>query len=790
MEDQKPQQDNETPEETPSPPGHEEESAPGASKKPESPSQAETGSEEEKPSGAEQSSFDPYKTEYNVQIPTVAKTPAQEPPAQPEPAAPPQADPPAAAAPQPGAPAGPMLSYRPGEIHLGMVGDQFVQELQVGVYNGGGAPLQGMITAVGDWLEVEGEGRIDCAPQATQDFKLKVKSPPASRIQKTPLVSLQTNAVNVQDGNVVIEGDFNPAPSKLDFNPRFIRLPQITTDQLQQPVESRFNIGNPTPESLRINLQTDQPWVSVSSNSAELASGQSMAVTLTARPSDVPELQETGMATAQLRITVDGKPEMGFEQTLALQIRQPPELSRARLARWVQYLAVVALGVLGFTLTLRMLALLLVFQDISILELLLGIVGSAVPLAAFLAFERFAPLRTVPAKLDEIEARFAGGSLAEKIEHPQIKASSWHLAVIVLLAVTGVLGGLMAWVWTGTEYGDVARQPESRTWATLLGLVGALVVGGLASRPGSKAIEGRDAFSSDHLLRPLALAGGLTALAVALGLIGRETTDLPLYFIIAAIGMLGLGGLSLRAAPLRLQQWAGRLQVPLLAGITALAGMSVLSLLVDPRGVDYADTTIRFAYSPDYLVYASRDRSIIVMTFYAIGLSVAGLLGAWPVLQSFGTDILRDGKQRMLLTNLLLALLLPVLIPLVVIWLVLWVLPLSTDVEAWLLWGLAFAYLSAAVTIIQNHPQTLDRIMSMLQARLSSLGFLPGFLSAPLGSFARLRAAEIQSIVTWRMGLLVIVVGSLLAAPMALSFWFWFLMLPVALLLNQRQQAG
>jgi hypothetical protein len=451
------------------------------------------------------------------------------------------------------------------------------------------------------------------------------------------------------------------------------------------------------------------------------------------------------------------------------------------------YSGVVALSALGLALFSRFLVLLLVYGDFEIGRFILGIFGLLLAVGFYIAFEYIPVLGGAQARLDRLDLE-QNPNLAT-IQEPAGTLNPWLIGLAVLLTVTGLLGGgLIFDAWTSLNIDGV-----SQLFAIILGGFGGALIGGLSlfnepRTPLNGAAERR--FTPLQLVRPIGIGLGVVFLAAGLQLLrvdlGFEdgavvpqpyAADVPIYFLLALAGMYGIGGQSLRVLPLRFHQWIGNTIVGLVSGVASVGLMSVFTMLLD--GTDGGgDITVRFAYAPWYLIGTMDDSNIVLMSLFGVLLSAAGLFGGFLTLQSFGETIISQPQKRIQMLSLTLATIFIVMLPMLVIFPVLTVLPLGMLLEAWLLFLIPFVLLSALLVAVKTRAGFIAGMLGVMKRLVNILPKqTPPWLRSPLQSVVTTDQSVVQSLITWQRGIAFVVVFSAIAPTLALSFWFWILLL-------------
>lgn len=712
------------------------------------------------------------------------------PPAPPPPPAQVQRTPPPAAPTASQQEGAPILSFIPRTLDFGQINNQNVTQVDLSVRNSGEGQLTGVVVPVVDWLEIVGSSQINCGPRVITKYALRTKRTAIAAVNNQPLVELRTNASNTPGGSLSVLGSYAaPIPQGLDVLPDKINFPAVKPDRLDGTVHATITVHNKSNEAMAVSLVSSAAWIQLSETALRLAPDESKQVGVTSRPLDIPDLQQSNTGQGSIRFLVDGKPELTVELPVSLRVKRASAVQLDRLILWGEYLGLALLSVLGLALFMRMVVLLVIFGHFDVIAVILGMLGAAASAGVFFAFTLVPPLFGIEEKLDQIEMDASGGTLLASIEESRATIGLWFFVLIGLLVVAGALGGLMAFNVPLLDDRDVKEAKEAGALA--LGVLGAAIVAGLggyseAHTPFSGTTARR--FDFRHLIRPLALGIGLPAFAAGLALIGHNAWDIPLYFLLALIGMIGIGGSSLRTMPLRLHQWSGRAHVGLVAGAATVAAMSILTLLIDKYTIEYRfidDETYRFAYSPQHLVFTAKVHSLILISLFGIPLVLTGVLGSWIALQAFGYNLMNDRTQRQNLTALVVGSLGVLLLPLLIIWVILVLLPLGETTEGWLIWGIPFLVLLLEVWLIRERPGVIEGVLARLRPLVGMIPASADFIKAPLTRFVSIQAAQMQSVVTWKLGFAFAVVGSIIMAPLLISFWFWPLaLIGVAYLVN------
>jgi hypothetical protein len=709
---------------------------------------------------------------------TAEKTTQPEPP-------PPAEKPKVQAASAPPTPSGtPVMSYIPGTVALGLHGGKTVKQVEISVRNSGDGVLQGQVVPAVDWLEVVGDSTIQCNPLEIKKFTIQLKTnTPSTPVTTTVLIHLTGNAGNMPpDGKLAINGTYVPLPKPKEgivLLPETANFPIAMMEQLEQSVKIALTVENHTKETAKIGIQVNKPWLKLNTSVVTLEPEQSVPLTVSATPSEIPEVQQgAASATAMFRMVVEGKPTLSIQREMTVRVQRTGITQTARLTQWAMYIGVWLAGAFGLAAGMRIVTAIFIARDVAFFPLLLGIIGFAGPIGVYMALTKVGVLKNAQAQIDQIEDYYKGEAIAGSIIVPSVSQRWWHIGFIALLTVTGVLGGWLA----GSPY-----TSNAGIW---LGLFGGLLVGILGSLSGTMAPlsdSGPRDLKPEHLYRPVAVGIGLTMWAAALHLVGSGAWQIPLYTLILLFGMIGIAGASIHALPLRLHQWSGRLHIALMSGVAAIATMSLANMFLNGHSTEIlefvdgntqsTDATFRMAYSPAYFVSTASDRSIILASLFGILLVIVGVVGAAIVMQAYGHQVVTDRRLGLKFSSILVAGLTVVMIPMLFIWAILAILPLGRTFEGWLIWGIPATILMLLLIIVRTRPQLLDKWLEMFHQNVSKMTFLPPFIRNPLIYLGTLRSSHIQPVVTWELGLVAVVVGSIVAAPFVLSFWFWILAL-------------
>ena len=725
--------------------------------------------EQDTPSGSD----DPFST--RLDMPTASEVTTEEQSASASKPTEAQTPPAAKSSPPKTAPAEdgtPIMSYIPGTISLGLVDGKEVKQVEISVRNSGQGVLEGQVVPAVDWLTVSGDSAIKCNALEVKKYTIQLKAnAPRQSVSNVPLINLTGNAGNLPPKGVLeISGSYTPLPQPLEgivLSPEDSNFPVAMMEKLDQSVKLALTITNYTKETAKVAIQVNKPWLKLNTAVVTLEPGQGVPLVVSATPAEVSELQQgETSAKATVRMVVEGKPKLTVQREFNLRVQQTGISQSSRLMQWAMYLGVWLAGAFGLAAGMRIVTAVMISRDVSFFSLLLGVIGFGAPFAIYSAFTRVPTLKNAQTQIDQIEDYYSGGTLASSINVPSVTDKWWHIALVVLFVVTGVFGG-----W-------LAGGPASRDAGIWLGLFGGLLVGvlgGISGKVGSLSASGEREFEMEQLYRPLAVGIGLTMWAAALKLVGSNSWDILLYILLLLIGMIGIAGSSIKALSLRLHQWSGRLQIALLSGLAAVSMMSLFNMFLN--SYSSRDSTFRFAYSPAGFIGTASDRNIILASLFGIVLVIVGVLGATIVMSAFGHNVVKDRQFRLRFSSMLVAGLTLIMFPMLFIWIILSILPLGQTFEGWLIWGIPAAMLTGLLIAIQTRPELVDNGMVMLQQNVSKMTFLPPFMRSPLDKFGTLRAEQIQPVVTWELGLIVVVVGSIVAAPLVLSFWFWIIAL-------------
>lgn len=448
------------------------------------------------------------------------------------------------------------------------------------------------------------------------------------------------------------------------------------------------------------------------------------------------------------------------------------------------YAGVVFLSTLGLALVARFLVLLLIYGDFEFGRLLLAVVGVALAVGFYVAFEYIPLFGGAQARLDRLDLEKAPS--VAKVEEPFAPPNPWLIALAVLLTVTGLLGGGLIF----DAWDSIGVSGVSQLFAIILGGVGGALVGGLSLlREPRKELNGaaERRFAPLQLVRPLGVGLGVIFLAAGLQLVrvsefsfedgellpqpGAE--DLPVYFLLALLGMYGIAGQSLRSLPLRLHQILSRTMVGLVAAVLTVALMSIFTMLLDGTG---EDPTLRFAYSPRYLIATMDDSNIFLMSLLGIYLSASGVLAGLITLESVNDGVLAPKQHRQQMLGLTLTVLFLTMVFMLVVFPLLSLLPLSTLFEAWLLVLLPLAFLSGLLWVAKTRERFIPAFVKQT-GRLINLKpkALPSWVHQPLQAYAATDAATVRSLLSWQRGVAFVLVFTAIAPALALSFWFWII---------------
>lgn len=676
---------------------------------------------------------------------------------------------------------GPILSFIPRTIELGYVNKQTVNHTVLSVRNSGEGQLIGSIVPLVDWIEIEGDPQINCGPREIAKYTVKVKQGPTTVLSNIALLDLRTNAVNSPTGSMSVPANYSPAPmveQGLTVLPDRINFPPVTAERLEAPVHATLTVANKSNESLDVTVSSSATWIQLSETRLQIPADTSVQLSISTRPSDVPGLAQSNAGNGTIQFVVEGKPQFNLERPVSLRVKKASDVQMARLLLWGEYLGLILFSAIGLSLAMRAIVLLVVFGHFSVIPVILGVIGAALPVGVFFGvLQKAPPLFGIEEKLDQIELDASGGTLIESIEEPRAAKGLWFFALAALIVGAGLLGGWLAFnqsllVYDGKRLEDIKEAKD--LGAAILGALGGLLVvilGSMSEKHTPFSGSSARPFDFKHLIRPIGAGVGLIAFGAGLGLIGANSWDLPLYILLALLGMLGLAGSSLRTMPLRLHQLTGRVQIAILSGVAAVAAMSLVSMVLDSRS--FTSFSFRYSYKPAHFLLSAEDRNIVLFSLYGIPLVLAGLAGAWLVLQAFGYNLAKDKTQRDFALTVLKVSFGILLLPLLIVWLVLILLPLGNTTEGWLMWGIPFLVFLGEVWLIRERPETIDRLLMRVQGLVAAIPDSAAFIKKPLQELSAFRASLIQPLVDWKLGLVLAVVGSTITLPLLVSFWFW-----------------
>ncbi len=541
-------------------------------------------------------------------------------------------------------------------------------------------------------------------------------------------------------------------------------------------IQATLTVCNETGEPVKVFIASNQSWLSIDIKQASLDDGAEVDVTMSTRPADIPELAAGNEATAKLGVMARGSKDTREFADVVVRIQDAPKKPKTldimtttttRLQHWSLYVLILVAGIFGLGLTLHAIGYLTITHDMTVIRALLGIAGAAGVGGAFFL------LKDREKQLDRIEDAYEGSTLSDQIEEPQVTSQIWPIAFAVFLALVGAVAGYHLF------------SIGHRTTRLILGLLGGGFTGYLGTVGKSLPfipIPDERQFNPLHLIRPIATGAGLLAMAMALGLLGFDEEGMFYFTLLGIVGVIGIAGSSLRQLPLRIHQIIGHIHVALLSGVMVVAAASLVTLF-DKE--DFFTVTFRYSFSPAGIVHMARENNLIVASFIAVGLVIASTLAVTFTLQAYGYDLRKDKTTRRNLAILLavvlslgMALMLPT-------WIILAILPLGIGLEGWLLWLIPFATFTILFWLIRKRPARFDSIMDWEQKMFNKMTFVPPFLSKPMSQLLSLRSHNLQPILTWQLGWTAVLVGSLLAAPMALlSIWWIAGLITVAFLVD------
>lgn len=623
----------------------------------------------------------------------------------------------------------------------------------------------------------------------------------------------------------------SPAEKPASFDPHATQFQQMQADGS----EEQQNFDPHATQFQGVTQQSDTPGVhtTMPPSARPAASGV---------PSQSPAsaaAEQTPPASSR-RSRRGGEPSMG--QTQAKAPRASAASNMGALPLWGIYAGLIFFSSIGLALFARLLVLLLVYTEFDVIAILSGIIGLGVFVLPAAVLEMVPQLAGAKQRLDSLESTMDRGESPhmQSVVETRATMSPWFIAFAAILVVMAVVGSLLATEATPllsldgddefvesaeksfeesleedsyrelqplegnseSDQLDVSVQYPIMPTVLILGLFGAGVLAAAArmdfNLPSIKALE-QLPFNVMQLVRPLATGVGLVGFAVALALISHRSGDFVFYFFLALIGAYGIAGTSWRILPRRLQEFSSTLRIALFAGVVVIALMSVATMFLDASSVEGVnietneaiEKVYRFAYSPDYFLFTVADRNIAVMSFLGILLVFLGLLGTIVSLQAFGYDLVRDKKTRTDVVGVGSAALLVAMLPTLLLWPLISLLGIGRGTEAWLLWGIPFVLLLAMLWAVQSRPAL---VTSALKPVKTLSGRLPASVPAPIrDTFHKVgnsSAEGVNAVLDWKLGFALIIVFSILALPLAISFWFWVIaLIGVAFLLGDANTA-
>ena len=490
----------------------------------------------------------------------------------------------------------PVLALDSAQLDFGAVerGDKVTLDLTL--YNTGRGYLYGEIKSLVGCVNVRTE-KVGCMAGSQQVVQVILDTTQLGEgTTLAPALEVNSNGgqqrVAVQVF-VIWQPRLKVQPGKLDFG-------DVLVEEHGKQASAVLTLTNAGGGVLDGRMMTPAPWISLPQSRFQLASGQSLQVTVVADTSLVPALssQAVGLPIAWGSEITQVPARIGIKKVWY----DPAH----RAGRWLAYAGLVLVGLLGWAYGLGFLA-----RQLRQLALPGESEVMALPVAALLLpFLLLLASRHLVSRLDEIEAYYYQGDLAADCQMMTFGEMS-TLALLAALIVVGLgVGGAAGMVRSNTVLDGM----------TLLGGLAGALLGGLLPRSG--------------LGWPRVLGTGLGSGLLGALLVGGSEHTVTFW---AAGGLLLALLYEPSALPLRLRWFLARAARPVLVFALATAGVllgqAVMSRFVLPPFIYYSGVGGGGA--------AGGLRGLVIL-----GVGLAGaLLGLWIGLPA-GTswrDALRPG---------------------------------------------------------------------------------------------------------------------------------------------------
>ncbi|PJF42505.1 MAG: hypothetical protein CUN55_09955 [Phototrophicales bacterium] len=522
---------------------------------------------------------------------------------------------------------------------------------------------------------------------------------------------------------------------------------------------------------------------------------------------------------------------------------------------WGIYALIALLTSLGLAWFMRFLGILLLYGDISIMRTLLGVVGGGLAVGALAALKYVPQLAGLQERTDTLDKELPPSLVNTSV--PKVSFDFWFLLFAGIFILSSFLIAALSTeqhpivIFSGDDkerienlQEDMESTYDSRAYHDLtpvtgemklfgdevtieyknmfnvsrflFGIAGAAILVGLLAysfrKPLSEVSSKRD-MSPIQIGLALASGIGLIMLVWSTKLINHQSGDFVYFFLLAFVGVFGMGGTHLTLFPLRFIKSVNQLQLAFYVAILTILLMSVVTIFLDASSVEGVDLnelraaaeqtqsglpddneqarfdgsfdyTWRFSYSPAYFVYMLTERGFFKTVVISILLVFFGILGMFFTFQGFGYHWVENRTEGRNVVAIATSMLFLLVVPMIALMAILRVLSMSRIIEGTLLWLVPFLLLLGDVWIIHNRTSTVDRALNWVK-NLAARVKVPAlvFLTKPINQLASVRGEDLKAFLSWPTGIALAVGLSIIAAPFTLSFWFYLLLLVGALFL-------